>query len=116
MSTTEPTTSPTGSSKWASGPRWDISDRWLYGWALGYPAVGAVSLLVPLYVLALDGSALVGLGTGVGSAAGGALAGVLGYRTTFGLAGGVVLVGLLLAVASGRGAVAAGPTGASTDD
>jgi MFS family permease len=61
-------------------------------------------------------TALVGLGTGLGSAAGGALAGVLGYRTTFGLAGGVVLAGLLLAVASGRGALAAGPTGTETGD
>jgi hypothetical protein len=38
------------------------SDVWLYGWALGYAAVEAASLLVPLYaidppwtVLAVDG-------------------------------------------------------------
>jgi MFS family permease len=37
-------------------------DRWLCGWALGYAAVGAASLLVPLYALELGGSAfLVGL-------------------------------------------------------
>lgn len=36
-----------------------MSDRWLYGWAVGYAAVGAASLLVPLYVLSLGGSALV---------------------------------------------------------
>lgn len=31
----------------------DVSttDRWLYGRALGYVAVGAASLLIPLYVL-----------------------------------------------------------------
>jgi MFS family permease len=49
-------------------------------------------------------TALVGFGTGVGSAAGGAAASILGYRTTFAVAGGIVLVGLVLAVASGRGA------------
>lgn len=39
-----------------------MSERWLYGWALGYAAVGAASLLVPLYALALGGGAfLVGL-------------------------------------------------------
>lgn len=31
------------------------SDRWLVAWALGYAAVGAASLLVPLYALALGG-------------------------------------------------------------
>ncbi|MFB6281278.1 MAG: MFS transporter [Haloferacaceae archaeon] len=29
------------------------SDRWLYAWALGYAAIGAASLLVPLYALSL---------------------------------------------------------------
>ena len=39
-----------------------MSDRWLQGWAVGYAAVGAASLLVPLYALALAGGpALVGL-------------------------------------------------------
>jgi MFS family permease len=38
------------------------SDRWLYGWALGYAAVGAASLLIPLYALSLGaGPLLVGL-------------------------------------------------------
>ncbi len=32
-----------------------MHDRWLYGWALGYASVGAASLLVPLYALALIG-------------------------------------------------------------
>lgn len=37
-------------------------DRWLYGWGLGYVAVGAASLLVPVYALALGaGAFLVGL-------------------------------------------------------
>lgn len=35
-----------------------MSDRWLYGWSLGYGAVGTASLLVPLYALSLDASAL----------------------------------------------------------
>jgi len=39
-----------------------MSDRWLAGWGVGYAAVGAASLLVPLYALALSGGpALVGL-------------------------------------------------------
>ncbi|WP_224449999.1 MFS transporter [Haloprofundus salilacus] len=39
-----------------------ISDRWLYGWATGYAAVGAASLLIPLYALELGaGATLVGL-------------------------------------------------------
>lgn len=29
------------------------SDRWLYAWAVGYAAIGAASLLVPLYALSL---------------------------------------------------------------
>lgn len=37
-------------------------DRWLYGWGLGYVAVGGASLLVPVYALALGaGPFLVGL-------------------------------------------------------
>ncbi|MFC7203981.1 MFS transporter [Haloferax namakaokahaiae] len=37
-------------------------DRWLVGWAFGYAAVGAASLVVPLYALALGADAfLVGL-------------------------------------------------------
>lgn len=35
------------------------SDTWLYGWALGYAAVGAASLLVPLYAIDLGAGALV---------------------------------------------------------
>lgn len=35
------------------------SDVWLYGWALGYTAVGAASLLVPLYASDLGAGALV---------------------------------------------------------
>jgi MFS family permease len=39
-----------------------MSDRWLFGWGVGYAAVGAASLLVPLYALALSGGpALVGI-------------------------------------------------------
>ncbi|KAB1194548.1 MFS transporter [Haloferax sp. MBLA0076] len=33
-------------------------DRWLVGWALGYAAVGASSLVVPLYAIELGASAL----------------------------------------------------------
>lgn len=32
-----------------------MSDRWLYAWAMGAVALGAASLLVPLYVVALGG-------------------------------------------------------------
>ncbi len=40
----------------------DAADRWLYGWGLGYVAVGGASLLVPVYALSLGGDAfLVGL-------------------------------------------------------
>ncbi|WP_435182624.1 MFS transporter [Halobellus sp. EA9] len=35
------------------------ADGWLYGWALGYAAVGAASLLVPLYAIELGAGALV---------------------------------------------------------
>ncbi|MFD1599609.1 MFS transporter [Halobellus rarus] len=35
------------------------SDGWLYGWALGYGAVGAASLLVPLYAIDLGAGALI---------------------------------------------------------
>ncbi|WP_121821641.1 MFS transporter [Halostella salina] len=39
-----------------------MTDRWLYGWGLGYAAVGAASLLIPLYALELGaGPLLVGL-------------------------------------------------------
>lgn len=52
----------------------ESDDRWLYGWGLGYAAVGGASLLVPLYALSLGGGALlVGL-----LAATAALAGVPG--------------------------------------
>jgi MFS family permease len=36
-----------------------MEDGWLYGWGLGYAAVGAASLLVPLYALAVGGDAFV---------------------------------------------------------
>lgn len=36
----------------------EVRDRWLYGWALGYTAVGAASLLIPLYALSLGGGSL----------------------------------------------------------
>lgn len=35
------------------------SDRWLYAWALGYAAIGAASLLVPLYALERGGGPFV---------------------------------------------------------
>ncbi|WP_336022421.1 MFS transporter [Halobellus salinisoli] len=35
------------------------TDGWLYGWAMGYAAVGAASLLVPLYAIDLGAGALV---------------------------------------------------------
>ncbi|MFB6090010.1 MAG: MFS transporter [Halobellus sp.] len=35
------------------------TDGWLYGWALGYAAVGAASLLVPLYAIELGAGAFV---------------------------------------------------------
>ncbi|MFC4359983.1 MFS transporter [Halobium salinum] len=39
-----------------------MKDRWLVGWGLGYAAVGAASLLLPLYALSLGaGPLLVGL-------------------------------------------------------
>lgn len=34
-----------------------MSDRWLYGWGLGSVALGGASLVVPLYVVQLGGSA-----------------------------------------------------------
>lgn len=46
-------------------------------------------------------TALVGVGTGLGSAAGGAAAGALGYPPTFAVAGGLVLLGLLVLAATG---------------
>jgi len=61
------------------------SDRWLYAWALGYAAIGAASVLVPLYALALGADAFaVGLIAATGAFAGvpGALAwGRLASRT-----------------------------------
>lgn len=39
-------------------------DRWLVAWAMGYAAVGAASLLIPLYAISLGaGAFLVGLMT-----------------------------------------------------
>lgn len=47
------------------------SDRWLYGWALGYVAVGAASLLVPLFAIGLGADAfLVGAIAAVAAFAG----------------------------------------------
>lgn len=54
-------------------------------------------------------TALVGLGTGVGSAVGGASAASLGYPTTFLVAGGLVLVGLVALAVTGEGTDAASP-------
>lgn len=89
-------------------------------WAIiGVVATGLTSRLVtaPERAEALGlYTALVGFGTGVGSAIGGAAAGILGYRTTFALAGGVVLVGLALAVASGRGSRSTTAAAAGADD
>ncbi|MEE6210365.1 MFS transporter [Salarchaeum sp. III] len=53
------------------------ADRWLYAWALGYAAIGAASVLVPLYALSLGADAFtVGLIAATGAFAGvpGALA------------------------------------------
>ncbi len=36
-----------------------MEDGWLYGWGIGYAAVGAASLLVPLYALAVGGDAFI---------------------------------------------------------
>ena len=58
-------------------------------------------------------TALVGLGTGVGSAVGGVTAGALGYSTTFAVAGGLVLLGLVLLGTAGG--VVAAPTPAPGD-
>jgi len=66
-------------------------DRWLYGWAMGYAAVGAASLLVPLYAIELGADAfLVGLLAATAAVAGvpgailwGKLAGRTGRRRPF---------------------------------
>lgn len=47
------------------------SDRWLYAWAFGSVALGAASLLVPLYFVTIGGSTLLlGVLAGVAAAAG----------------------------------------------
>jgi MFS family permease len=47
------------------------SDRWLYAWALGSVALGAASLLVPLYFVSIGGGTLMlGVLAGVAAAAG----------------------------------------------
>nr|WP_277814719.1 MFS transporter [Halomicroarcula limicola] len=47
------------------------SDRWLYAWAVGSVALGAASLLVPLYFVTIGGSTLLlGVLAGVAAAAG----------------------------------------------
>lgn len=58
-------------------------------------------------------TALVGLGTGAGSAVGGTAAAALGYPTTFGVAGGLVLLGLVLLGTAGG--VVEAPTPATGD-
>jgi hypothetical protein len=99
----------------------DARDRWLYGWGVGYAAVGGASLLVPLYALELGGGpALVGLlaaaaaFAGVPGAllwsrdsrsgpivAGGLLATLVGYFGTFTAAAAAVLLGAALVLALG---------------
>ena len=67
------------------------SDRWLYAWGLGYAAVGAGSLLVPLYAITLGaGPFVVGLIESLAGLAGipgaliwGRLADRTGQRRTF---------------------------------
>jgi MFS family permease len=74
------------------------SDRWLYAWALGYAAIGAASLLVPLYALSLGADAFVvgaleataGLAGVPGALVWGRLADRTGKRRAFAL---VTLVG-----------------------
>ncbi|MFC7028409.1 MFS transporter [Halomicroarcula sp. GCM10025710] len=78
------------------------SDRWLYAWGLGSVALGAASLLVPLYFVTIGGNTLLlGVLAGVAAAAGapGALAfGRLADRT--GRRRSLVLVALGLAAAA----------------
>lgn len=67
------------------------SDRWLYAWALGYAAIGAASLLVPLYALELGADpflagaleATAGLAGVPGALLWGRLADRTGQRRTF---------------------------------
>lgn len=73
------------------------SDRWLYAWGLGYAAVGASSLLLPLYALSLGGGPFV-VGTieataGLAGVPGALIWGSLADRT--GQRRGFVLVSLL---------------------
>lgn len=99
----------------------DARDRWLYGWGVGYAAVGGASLLVPLYALELGGGpALVGLLAAAAAFAGvpGALlwsrlaeradrrrpfllATLVGYFGTFTAAAAAVLLGAALVLALG---------------
>ncbi|MFB6118532.1 MFS transporter [Halosegnis sp.] len=82
-------------------------DGWLYGWAVGYAAVGSASLLVPLYALALGGGPpLVGLLAAAAAFAGvpgallwGWLAGRTGRRRPF----------LLVALAATAAVLASAP-------
>lgn len=84
----------------------NVSDRWLYAWGLGSVAFGGASLLVPLYLVQLGGSA-VDLGVLAASAA---LAGVPG-ALFFGQVGSqlgrqrLLLIGTLATVAIGLVAV-----------
>lgn len=68
-------------------------------------ATGLVTRLAPLEeraeALGLY-TAVVGVGTGFGSIAGGALAARVGYAATFAIAGGVVLLGTGFVAAGGR--------------
>lgn len=67
------------------------SDRWLYAWALGYAAIGAASLLVPVYALVLGADPFVvglveataGLAGVPGALLWGRLADRTGQRRTF---------------------------------
>ncbi|WP_251343150.1 MFS transporter [Haloplanus halophilus] len=81
------------------------SDRWLYAWALGYAAVGAASLLVPLYAVALGADPFVvglveaaaGLAGVPGALVWGRLADRTGNRRGFVL-GGLFGAGVVLAL------------------
>ncbi|WP_254271620.1 MFS transporter [Haloarcula marina] len=83
------------------------SDRWLYAWALGSVALGAASLLVPLYFVTIGGSTLLlGVLAGVAAAAGapgalifGRIADKTGKRRSLVLAALAIAAGALVVVA-----------------
>lgn len=81
------------------------SDRWLFAWALGYAAIGAASLLIPIYALSLGGGpfiagaleATAGLAGVPGALIWGNFADKTGWRRGFvliSLAGSGVVLGL----------------------